>query len=551
MPVRRQRRSDRLHLLELDVRWPPETFLGWKFEALVARGMRVTVASRSIFDPDARLDGVDLVALPQRPAPRHETAVAVRELVGNLRPDIVHLEWNRSAVRYMPMFTEWGCPVVVSAHGYQISAEPHLPGNDGFASQLPALMRSASVVHCVSESLQRRVLALGADPGKVRIIRQGVDPAVFHPGNRTVGLAGGELRVITVGWPRWVKGFAWAIQAVRLAVDAGVPVQLEIVGSSAGEASEQARLRHAVDDLALGDRVRLAPAASSAEVARRLRASDVLLLPSLDEGLPTVVLEAMASGVPVVATDCGGVSEAVRDGVEGFLVAPRDAAGLATALARLWGEPELRARMGETGRRTVTSRFTLERQIGQFLALYEQLAEAPLPNVGPSPSATGPSAPEWIPGPHSLRAVSAGPLIWEHGLEHSVHAIGLLRDAGIDCRYVIIGDGGHLPAIAFARHQLGLTDRIEIVSADDGKRVVHELSLADVFVDPAVSDMPGTAPGMAALAAGVPLVATWHPGAQHRDGILVPRRDPYAIAEALAGLASDRAMARSPEELTA
>jgi glycosyltransferase involved in cell wall biosynthesis len=131
-----------------------------------------------------------------------------------------------------------------------------------------------------------------------------------------------------------------------------------------------------VADLGLERHVRLCGNVPSAEVARRLRASDALLLPSLNEGLPTVLLEAMACGVPVVATDCGGVSEAFTDGVEGFLVPPRDAKALAEALARLWRDPELRARMGEAGRRTATSRFTLERQLDEFLAMYREVAAA-------------------------------------------------------------------------------------------------------------------------------------------------------------------------------
>ena len=110
------------------------------------------------------------------------------------------------------------------------------------------------------------------------------------------------------------------------------------------------------------------------EVAERLRDSDVLLVPSLMEGLPTVVLEALASGVPVVATDCGGVSEAMTDGREGLLVAPRDAEALARALERLWRDPALRARMGEAGRETATSRFELDRQLREFLALYTEVA---------------------------------------------------------------------------------------------------------------------------------------------------------------------------------
>jgi glycosyltransferase involved in cell wall biosynthesis len=99
-------------------------------------------------------------------------------------------------------------------------------------------------------------------------------------------------------------------------------------------------------------------------------------VPSLDEGLPTVILEAMACGVPVVATDCGGVSEALTDGVEGFVVPPRDSEALKRALERLWREPELRTRMGEAGRRTATSRFTLERQLDEFLAMYREVARS-------------------------------------------------------------------------------------------------------------------------------------------------------------------------------
>jgi glycosyltransferase involved in cell wall biosynthesis len=131
-----------------------------------------------------------------------------------------------------------------------------------------------------------------------------------------------------------------------------------------------------VADAGLEEHVRLVEMAPSREVARRLQASDVLLLPSLDEGLPTVVLEAMACGVPVVATDCGGVAEAVTDGVEGFVVPPRDSDALTAALMRLSQKPELRKGMGEAGRRTATSRFTLERQLDEFHALYREVAGA-------------------------------------------------------------------------------------------------------------------------------------------------------------------------------
>jgi glycosyltransferase involved in cell wall biosynthesis len=82
----------------------------------------------------------------------------------------------------------------------------------------------------------------------------------------------------------------------------------------------------------------------------------------------------MACAVPVVTTDCGGVCEVLTDGVEGFVVAPRDPEALADALVRLWRDSALRDRMGAAGRARIRSGFTLERQLGEFLAMYREVA---------------------------------------------------------------------------------------------------------------------------------------------------------------------------------
>jgi colanic acid/amylovoran biosynthesis glycosyltransferase len=414
----RRRRHRPLHLLEVGVRWPPETFLCWKLEGLAARGVRVTVASRSIFDPDARLRGVELVELPQRAEPelrpvrRQVLALLVaaplrlarllwdiRQLppayrrryggaagllamylpLARLRPDVVHFEWNTAATVYLPMFDVWGCPVVTSCHGSDLSTYPHVPGQELYAVRLREVMSRARAVHCVAESTKRDAMDFGLDPAKACVIRQGVDPDVFRPANGKV-LDARALRVTAIGWLRWMKGYEYALAAIRTAVDRGVPVQFEILGGDPteeiGERSERERILHTVADLDLEGRVRVRGKLSSAEVARELQASDVLLHASLDEGLPTVLLEAMACGLPVVATDCGGVSEAFTDGVDGFLVAPRDPEALAEALLRLWEDPGLRVRMGQAGRATVQSRFTLERQLREFLAMYQEVVGA-------------------------------------------------------------------------------------------------------------------------------------------------------------------------------
>jgi colanic acid/amylovoran biosynthesis glycosyltransferase len=392
------------------IRWPPETFLCWKLEGLAAAGMRVTVASRNVFDRDAKLEGVELLSFPRAGelprgralalkllrslvrAPRRTLRLVreVRRLPSDrslrlaaclplirLRPDVVHFEWQSGAVYYMPLFAVWRAPVVASNHGSEGSLFPYVPGHEHWVRRTPELFEAVTALHCVSESLRRGAVERGLEPAKARVIRQGVDPRFFRP-NGGPAADGRSFRVISIAWLRWVKGFEWALEAVRTLVDAGVPIEYTIVGDDpkdeVGEPSERERIAHTVADAGLAEHVQLIEMAPSREVARRLQESHALLLPSLDEGLPTVVLEAMASGVPVVATDCGGVSEALTDGVEGLVVPPRDSDALAAALRRLWSEPELRARMGEAARHTATTRFTLERQVDEFHALYREVA---------------------------------------------------------------------------------------------------------------------------------------------------------------------------------
>jgi glycosyltransferase involved in cell wall biosynthesis len=158
-----------------------------------------------------------------------------------------------------------------------------------------------------------------------------------------------------------------------------------------------------------------------------------------------------------------------------------------------------------------------------------EVLSTPIPSVGRAAEPNG--------GP--LRVLSAGPLLWEHGLEHSVHAIGLLREAGVPCRYVIVGEGDHLHAVAFARHQLGLAAEVELIVSSDRERVAEELGRTDVFLDPAVTDTTSRAPLIAARRCGLPSVATPRAGLEVDGGIVVPRRDPQAIARALATLAGD------------
>jgi colanic acid/amylovoran biosynthesis glycosyltransferase len=165
--------------------------------------------------------------------------------------------------------------------------------------------------------------------------------------------------------------------AIRELVERGVPVAFELLGDEppAGldEVSDLPRLRYAIEDLGIAEHVQLLGPAPPEGVRDLLYRAHAFLHPSVAEGLPNVVLEAMACRLPVVVTDAGGTREAVQDSVEGFVVPPRDAHALADALDRLWRDESLRTRLGRAARARVEADFSLDDQTEAFEALYREL----------------------------------------------------------------------------------------------------------------------------------------------------------------------------------
>ena len=408
-----------LHLLEVGVRWPPETFVRAKLERLAAAGVRVTVASPlPPGAPRPHVPGLELLpinhwdvpyrrkllraaagcaALALRDPGRARALLGavrrmprgprpVRSIVVNLhaflplartRPDVVQFEWETAAVRYLPLLDVWDSPVVMACRGGDVSLLTDLPG-EGWVDRLPRALGAAAAVHCVSEATARQAQLHGADPARTRVVRSAVDTEFFAPnGGPPAGAA--ELRVASIGSMRWRKDHEAALRVLaRLAPS--VPARLDVLGgdpaAETGDQSQRERLLYTAADLGIEERVTIRGEAGPGDVRDRLRQSHVLLHTSLAEGIPNVVLEAMSCGVPVVTTDCGGVREAVTDGVEGFVVPRRDTRAMAAALERLWRDQGLRRRMGQAARRRVQSDFAPERQVEGFLDMYRSVTAA-------------------------------------------------------------------------------------------------------------------------------------------------------------------------------
>jgi glycosyltransferase involved in cell wall biosynthesis len=187
---------------------------------------------------------------------------------------------------------------------------------------------------------------------------------VGPPADRS-GRDGRPVEVLFVGWMLPAKGVRELLAAARELPGA----RFTLVGPE-----EPAFVASIREELAsLGARVRHLGALPREDVLALYREADVFTLPTWREGFPNVVLEAMAASLPVVATPVGAIPDAVRDGEEGLLVPPRDAAALTAALRRLCADPALRRSMGERARLRAESLFSREEVLSRLAAVYREL----------------------------------------------------------------------------------------------------------------------------------------------------------------------------------
>jgi glycosyltransferase involved in cell wall biosynthesis len=219
----------------------------------------------------------------------------------------------------------------------------------------------------VSEAVRQQMAEYyGLPLGRIVTVRNGVDLGEFYRESAASTKSSTGLLVIgAAGRLEAMKGFEYLIAAVRELQELGIEFELRI----AGIGSRQRDLEREVKSLGLDRKARFLGQVS--DMAAFYRSVDVFALPSVStEGLPLVVLEAMAMGLPVVATRLAGAPEVIEDGVNGLLVPPGDAPALARALSLLAADGELRRRLAMAGKSDVRHRFSVERVATEVTRVY-------------------------------------------------------------------------------------------------------------------------------------------------------------------------------------
>lgn len=319
--------------------------------------------------PESRRFALAMLSAPHQQIAGGQTVARLAKRAG---ATVLHGHGLRFAPLFAAASVASGLPLIVSLH----NLVPHDMNGLQKAAARAALSRAKTVI-AVSEAVAKSAAEL-VPKERIETIPNGIEAARFavpdvdkrNAVRESLGVAAGVPVIVCLSRLSPEKDVTNLLEAFALALPACASARLLI----AGDGKLRPVLQWHIDLLGVAESATLLGALPREAVAELLSASDIFALASREEGLSLAVLEAMASGLPVVATRVGGLPEAVADGTTGFLAPPQEPKAFAAQLIQLLENADLRQSMGVAGRSRVAERFTQERMIAQTFAVYERVA---------------------------------------------------------------------------------------------------------------------------------------------------------------------------------
>lgn len=289
------------------------------------------------------------------------------------KPDLIQAHFSYpDGFGMMGLAKKWNVPLVISALG---TIERKVAYEDSYTSkQIIEAMNFADRILSVSEDLKLHIINLGINENKVIVVPNGVDTEKFKPlGKESVrnllNLPRDKNIVLFVGALRNIKGVNYLIEAAKNFVSTNT--ELYLVGRDDGLKKNLVKM---AQELKITDYIKFIGPVDHDAIPLWISASDILVLPSLSEGRPNVVLEALACEVPVVATDVGGVPELMINGETGYLVPAKNSPELSNKINKLLEDDSLRDKMGKLGRKSIVERgLTWEAHAKKTVDIFSEL----------------------------------------------------------------------------------------------------------------------------------------------------------------------------------
>jgi len=280
--------------------------------------------------------------------------------------NVVHFQWIVSPEEIYWARRFFKVSVVISARGSQLTIYPAT--EPGYEDQVRESLRAANHIYTVSKSMAQACIEFGAEPGKIFVSYNGINAGQYR--NISKQETHGALRLVSTGTLMWRKGYFWQLILIRNLTEAGLDVKLEIVG----DGPDHQGLEYTINRLGLQDRVILAGRKNHDDILKYLQASDIYICSSAAEGLSNSVLEAVASGLPVVAFDCEGMNEVIESGHNGFIVPFGDLESMGEKIQSLYDDRKMMLSMGYKGSQLAYERFNYKPHIQKMLDFYKSIS---------------------------------------------------------------------------------------------------------------------------------------------------------------------------------
>jgi len=283
--------------------------------------------------------------------------------------DIFHIQWAKTLVQYPEFIEKLTCPIVLSLRGTHINVSPL--SDEQLASSYKKYFPKIHGFHAVSQSILKEAGKYGADNNNITVIKPAVNEELLHYNKNNINNSGANiLHIISIGRCHWIKGYTHALDAMAILKQENVQFQYTIIAGS----RDHENILYQINDLGVSECVTFINGLPHEEAICQLSGSDLFLLPSLEEGISNAVLEAMALGVPVISTDCGGMREVIKNSENGYIVPVRDPNSMAGAIQNfIHLDEKNKTKIIQNARETIIQNHLLSHQIDMFKSLYRKI----------------------------------------------------------------------------------------------------------------------------------------------------------------------------------
>lgn len=241
--------------------------------------------------------------------------------LNKIQPDIIHLQWPSVIPWFEDVLEKQRIPVVLSQRGSQNNVRPFVDNEN--LEYLKQWYPKINGFHSVSKAIAINGDKIWNSPDKLdKVVYTGIPFQSLRFSEKYTRST--PLEILSVGRAHWVKGYDYALQMCRILMEKNFEFHYTIIGGADDE-----ELQFLIADLNLEENVSLLERVPLKEVYKKMKEASLLLMPSVEEGIPNVAVEAMALGLPVLSTECGGILELIENDVEGWIVPRRDPQALA------------------------------------------------------------------------------------------------------------------------------------------------------------------------------------------------------------------------------